>query len=461
MKKHGFISTLKALSGVLRRVVMPVLLAGLLAGCVADRPFQNGPEGSVSASVEDAGRAGQAGAPAYVLAHVEFDDQGWFHDVRQRQALFAKLRALKDDGKAMLVVTYTHGWKHNASEGDDNLANFRKLLTSLAGIERAAHRANGPRTLVGVYIGWRGSSLPVAYLDNLTFWTRKNAAERVGARSVKQLFIELNQFRAYANGWNSPDELAESHETQLVFVGHSFGGLITYHALYSDILARGLQVNQEGTYRMAKSFGDFVLLVNPAFEGASYEPIWRAATLRGCYSAWQKPVMAIVTSSADAATRVAFPAGRLYTVFQSAPQQGEREAVMQTVGHLERYRTHVLEKRPAGAAAPPSSSGNPPGGAEPASRPNARDTTPVGRYQLVRTSNAAPAHMPYLVIQAGPDLISDHSDFWNDAFRTFTVYFIASQILAPVAARSKDQPSPREACEAFAAPVAPAALSAD
>ncbi len=401
----------------LLRVLAIAMVVGLFFGCVSDRAYQNGQVNTSGAPV-DTDRDGR-----YMLSHVEFDDQGWFHDTRQRQALFDKLNALKAAKKAMLIVTYTHGWKHNANESDENLRDFRKLLEQLARVERARSPTD-PRIVVGVYIGWRGASTSIPVVDNVTFWTRKAAAERVGRRSVKQLFMELNQFRTIANSWDIPDQLARDFETQLIFVGHSFGGLITYNALYSEILERGLQVDKAGRYQMAKSFGDFVLLVNPAFEGAAYEPIWHAAQSRGCYPPWQKPVMAIVTSSADAATRVAFPLGRLFTYLQSAPLPGERETVMHTVGHLERYRTHHLIE--ARAAATPS------GPAQPADadQPNARATTTIGDFQLVKTDSAAPARMPYMVIQAGPELIADHNDFWNDRFRAFTVRFITTQILS-------------------------------
>ena len=398
-----------------------VLAAALSCSCVSDRPYQAGADDTVSAPV-DAGIG-----TGYVLSHVEFDDQGWFQDPRQRQALFARLQALHREKKSMLIVAYTHGWKHNAKEGDGNLRDVRKLLAQLTSIEHATGRPSGPRTVVGVYIGWRGSTIPIPIVENITFWTRKNAAERVGGRSIKQLFVELNQFRAYANGWSASEQLAESEETQLVFIGHSFGGLITYTALYSAILERGLQLDQAGRYRTAKSFGDFVLLVNPAFEGASYEPIWQAALSRGCYPRWQRPVMAIVTSRADKATRFAFPAGRFYTFVQSAPHDGERETVMHTVGHLERYRTHRLEMaKDAGAPHSPAD----------ATRADARAVTVLGPFRLTKTERprdmaAVPERMPYLVVQAGPELIADHNDFWNDDFRDFTVRFIVSQILKP------------------------------
>lgn len=422
----------------LRSVAMTLCMA-LVCSCVADRPFQNGAASTAAAPVDaiDSG--------AYVLAHVEFDDQGWFHDTGQRKALFDKLGALNADGKAMLIVTYAHGWKHNAAELDDNLVDFRKLLEQLAILERT-YRPAKPRTVVGVYIGWRGATVAVPVVENLTFWTRKNAAERVGSRSVKQLFVELNQFRAVANKWKSSDQLANSSQTQLIFVGHSFGGLITYQALYSFILERGLQVDEKGRYRIAKSFGDFVLLVNPAFEGAAYEPIWQAARSRRCFPLSQKPVMAIVTSSADWATRLTFPAGRLYTYLQSAPQPGERQTVLHTVGHLDRYRTHRIEVA-EGAAVPPAVPGVTPGEVASAAQPNAQGTTVMDGFRLVQVDTDAPERMPYLVMRAGRELIADHNDFWNDRFRSFTVQFISRQILAPTPPADEAG----DGCQAFCA----------
>ncbi|QBE65608.1 hypothetical protein [Pseudoduganella lutea] len=419
---------------LLRAMAMVVTLC---AGCLSDRAYHNG-LASTSATPVDTEMHGR-----YVLAHVEFDDQGWFHDARQRQALFETLHGLRARNQSMLIVTYTHGWKHNAGENDTNLRDFRKLLAELAAIERQ-RRPNDTRTVVGVYVGWRGASVSVPFVDNLTFWTRKAAAERIGQRSVKQLFFELNQFRTIANGWDIPDQLARDDETQLIFVGHSFGGLITYHALYAAILERGLQVDKLGRYRPAKSVGDFVLLVNPAFEGADYEPIWQAARSRGCFPPAQKPVMAIITSSADAATRVAFPLGRLYTYLQSAPLPGERETVLHTVGHLDRYRTHRLVDLPVGET------GTAPDAAAP---PNVEPVTKILDLQLVKTDNAVPARMPYLVIQAGPGLIADHSDFWNERFRKFSVRFITTQILSlkirGEAARARPAGPQRDDCPGF------------
>jgi len=403
------------------------------------RPFVAGQANSYSLEEHAYQVADDAGH--FYLGYVEFDDQGWYHDIRQQQGLLSWLRAqhARSPSRQYLLVTYAHGWKHNARAFDPDVDNFRKLLQTLAVQEQAAQRldpAHMARTVVGVYLGWRGESISVPLFKELTFWTRKNAAERVGHRSAKSLLMLLNQFRAFSNGWCTSNILAGPHETQLVFIGHSFGGLLMYNALQTEITDRALRLNQAGAFRTAKSFGDFVLLINPAFEGASYESLWQAGLMR-TYTSSQRPIMAIVTSAADWATRVAFPAGRLYTFAQSAPQDGERDSVLYAIGHLERYRTHTL----AATAAPPSKPQSERSVTEAAATLTAiqsQKSAPTAPGEqlvfdhgiLTRQDNPQGIpDFPYLSIYTDASMIKDHNDIWNEQFRKFMFEFVTKQVM--------------------------------
>jgi hypothetical protein len=61
--------------------------------------------------------------------------------------------------------------------------------------------------------------------------------------------------------------------------------MLMNHALDTELMERALRIEREGKggYRFdtAKSFGDFVLLVNPAFEGAAYEALFRKGLVTG------------------------------------------------------------------------------------------------------------------------------------------------------------------------------------
>src|SRR6185295_3519492 len=113
---------------------------------------------------------------------------------------------------------------------------------------------------------------------------------------------------------------------------------------------RGRVVESGGItcYETARSFGDFVVLVNPAFEGSLYEPLFNIAANR-CYRSTQRPVLMTVTSTGDSATGRLFPLGRFVsTLFErrQASSRQQRESITSAVGHDARYQTHTLRWRP-------------------------------------------------------------------------------------------------------------------
>ena len=171
--------------------------------------------------------------------------------------------------------------------------------------------------------------------------------------------------------------------------------------------------------------------------------------------------MMIATSKTDWATKLAFPLGRLYTLTQSADQPGERAAVMATVGHLDRYRTHDLGYKEEGTAAnravrPASALSYTDFLADaaalkalPADSPGALGSSPVsyGKATLTRFSNAdrqaegdepVVDHNPFLVVAADPTIIDGHSDIWNDRFVDFMRMFFVAEIRPTLAGSVQD-----------------------
>lgn len=300
----------------------------------------------------------------YYFAVVEFDDQGWFWDRRQMEGLLRLLYGLRDengDERDLLIFAHAHGWQHNANACDDNVVCFQRMIERLDVSERAFLQAAGsdrkPRTMVGVYIAWRGASGTIPTLRATTFWARKRAARRVGIGGVTELLTRLDDLR----GARNPGR--ESSGTQLIVSGHSFGGFIIYRALSQNLIERAVQMNAgdrdrhvEGDYGygIASSFGDLVILINPAFEGSAFESLQTVATSR-CYPDVQRPALLVITSQADDATRRTFPLGRFLSNLASRARcRDQRKAVLHTVGHLERYRTHDLAvKDPREPVEPP------------------------------------------------------------------------------------------------------------
>ena len=288
--------------------------------------------------------------PEYVLAFVEFDDQGWYHDLNQRAQLYKYLDA--NAGVDHLVIGFVHGWKHNASTKDQNLHSFQKLLHEAYLSEQ--ERKTG-RKVLGVYLGWRGLSNCGNFLwQDITFWTRKSAAFRVAIGSVREVLARLKAFRDASlasaavseNDGHEGDSRGHLGGTRLILAGHSFGGLVLFSAVAEYLIESTLDK------KVIAPFGDLIILVNPAFEATRYVPIRTALAQRGGFQAGQRPVFVEVTAEDDWATGWAFPIGRwLNTRFEAVrpkaldpplPEDAQRQANLNTMGHLDWLTTHEL-----------------------------------------------------------------------------------------------------------------------
>jgi len=303
----------------------------------------------------------------YDMLYVEFDDMGLLHPKGgdrvgdawdQIEHTMKTLTALSgQDG--LSVVVFVHGWKHNAGADDSNVRQFRSILKNISLVEQAA-RPQSPRRVVGIYVGWRGLSVEVEPFKAATFWARKNAALHVAQGSARHFLARLRTFQRVQNcdanrAFCDPNltqmgtlrEAALRAKVRMLVIGHSFGGLIVFNAI-SGYLVESLTEEGQGSTEASRGaipsqrFGDMVLLLNPAFEAIRYTPLQRVAARRS-YPYYQAPILVMITSTADDATRVLFPLGRqLNSVLQHHGSEEEAHADIRTPGHMEAYLTHTL-----------------------------------------------------------------------------------------------------------------------
>jgi hypothetical protein len=290
----------------------------------------------------------------YLLGFIEFDDQGQLWDRKQMADVLGKLE--REAGtKELLMVVFVHGWKHSAAPGDENIETFRKALAQLSDSEARIAGLTGiaPREIAGIYLGWRGGSVTVPLLKELTFWDRKNTAQKVGHGSVTEVLSRLELVRDTKHSMEPG-----SRRTRLVIVGHSFGGAVVHTALGQILANRFVQtVGPAGFQSDVRGFADLVVLINPAIEATQFSSLSDMATERGTYFAAQLPVVLELTSEADYATRYAFPLGRWFSTWfeKTRPDVKRRNAVTRreetidesdanvaAIGHFEPYRTHRL-----------------------------------------------------------------------------------------------------------------------
>lgn len=380
----------------------------------------------------------------YLLAFIEFDDQGQIHERDQMNTVLTKLNqdaAAKD----LLVVIFIHGWKHSAAPTDGNIKTLRENLQRLSALESdLSRREERPeRKVVGVYLAWRGGSVTVPLVKELTFWDRKNTAHKVGHGGVTEVLGKLEEVKKVKAAIAEP---GRESNTRLVIIGHSFGGAVAYSALSQILMARFVEtLGPTGTASTVEGFGDLVVLINPAFEAIRFATLSDMANERRSYFSTQLPVMAILTSEADDATKRAFPLGRWFsTLFEKHREAGrtngvtgteemvdQRKANVTAVGHFEPYKTHVL--RPAEVSAKKA-------GLElfRVVSQNWENDVPGSVIEfegsvLERTAMSV-GRNPYLVIRVDKELIRDHNHIDDPRMTSFIrqLILVASQSDDPV-----------------------------
>jgi alpha-beta hydrolase superfamily lysophospholipase len=319
------------------------VLAVFAAGCTANRPFRTDftPRDSTQSGAASSNAVIESTAD-YQLGFVEFDDQGWFWDVRQAIAVEQMIRTeagigLSNNSRGIVLVVFAHGWKNNAASGNSNVVMFRSTLQQLAAAERVQTN-HAARQVVGVYAAWRGLSATLEPFKEMSFWERKNTAHKVGGYgAMTELLVELEALQKAGN-----DSLpAAAPPTELIIVGHSFGAAAVYSAISEIVTERFVDTVQNG--KPLKPLGDQVILLNPAFEATRHFDLNQMAVSISNYPASQRPALSIFTSKGDWATHYAFPIGRFFsTLFEKNRDAEQRSANRDAVGWFQPFVTHDL-----------------------------------------------------------------------------------------------------------------------
>lgn len=312
----------------------------------------------------------------FTLHYVEADDEGWFWEPKQAldaQAAIERSAAQRDT----IVLLFVHGWHHTAECCDGNVEGFKYTLGQLDDelrkpMYRAARSLLGSDApdvaIVGVYIGWRGRSLP-GVLDYATFWDRKTGAARVGSSDVREFVERLGKFhasraqqlerarvQAQAAAHAAP---APQHLFGLVTIGHSFGGQVVLDAVAQHLEDSLIEAGAPPAYlRDTRNpsaqttlgapiggFGDLVLLVNPATEAAAYQRL-HALGLSVRPSPDQAPLLLTVSANDDGPRKTAFKLGRIAgEVIGGKPHKAdpfERDSERLALGFFDAQVTHTL-----------------------------------------------------------------------------------------------------------------------
>jgi len=430
------------------RFIGILVLALLLGACAGSKPYQishNGPSPCYHAAARD--------HPACVR-FVEYDDFGnVFKRAQLDETLVAARAVAQRNG---IIVVYVHGWEHNAGSSDSDLAAFQGAMENAQALSR--------HEVLGIYVGWRGKSLLVPGLSKATFWERKTTAQAIGDGAVFELL------RTLAN------ERERHRASRLVLIGHSFGAAVLYasvfHSITSQLIDDPLDASEAARAGPdAAKRWDMVVLVNPAFEAMQLRPHFELAGARTFIPA-QLPHLILITTQADWATGMAFPAGRYFrSIFNKYADATSASQYRSAVGHYLPYVTHQLaavQSCTPYRQEPMAPLANVDAGAvvnrqvkcygAPRERAGAQDvpvlltrcdragdcTAVAGQHSL-----QAPPNMPIWNIRTTGDVMRGHSDIWNPTMHAFLVRLMLSMPGAPVVAPSKNNAQTVQAPSAY------------
>jgi hypothetical protein len=442
---HGVITVL----AILTLLMLLAVAMGMMVGCTQTGPYRTDyakpcssadPEHECRTSaIQECTSTDSTDATDYLLGFIEFDDQGQLLDRQQMDKVLEAISAeAKKPDKDYLNVVFVHGWHHNAAPSDDNVQMFHKVLQQLAATEKKGRAAAGatPRKVIGVYLGWRGESISTWGIQEATFWDRKNTAHKVGHGDVTEVLNKLEGIRQQKNFRSSGPQ----GESQLVVVGHSFGGAVVYSALSQILVEHFVRPeSRTDTSGTVEGFGNLVVLINPAFEAQLYSSLGDLSTGQPTYQPSQLPVLVEMTSEADTATGFWFPLGRRFsTLFEKervvertngATNQNEqidqKELNLRTVGHFEPYRTHDL--RPGGSSPVPASADARVSSFRTIAEQWEKDAPGNGidfpGTVLTRTENSL-GQNPYLIIRVDKALIPNHDDITDPRVIEFVTQMI-------------------------------------
>lgn len=340
-------------------------------------------------------------SPSPVLKVIELTDQGALVNRCQWTDALYELRGYGGSAQTpqppprqpVMTVMYIHGWKHNASEKTGDRRRFMGVLEMLDQHERASTKQ--PRRVVGIYVAWPGKTTGVPGIEELTFWSRQRAADRISQSGiVTKLVGSINSVRR---------QRAEPRDFT-VFIGHSFGARVLYTGT-SQVILHDVQMQHPGqvdaVYGTVRGPADLMILLNPAFGASAYtaldsirrakEHFWKP----GDASRGQLPLLLTISADNDWATSNAFPLGQWLTL-------NWHKTDATTLGNWKEYVTHDLVP-----------------GSEPRLLRSSLpwyDTFCYGRACLVRREGDRQLGNPFLVARSGPPLLNGHNGIWDSEF---------------------------------------------
>lgn len=316
------------------RTIKPILVTLLaiaafapITGCISNQLYNQSPDQYLQQLTTPASSSTDQPTTTADLAIIEFDEFGMLWNPDQLDDTLQLIEQRNAESKrGIMLITYTHGWTHDANpnrtKGDLNnfKSRMKELSQSLSNQPNSAD-ATIPDHIVAVFLGWRGATTRAPLLKSLSFWNRKDAAERVASYQMRETLFRLSS------------TTKQRIDSKVLLTGHSMGGMILARTIAPTLSTLLLASGDQGISIPT----DLIILQNPALDGLEtfqfidYLKRTNAqAELRSTISQTNAqtdgqvetasepapgPIIVSITSETDWVTRVAYPVGQAFDNF--------------------------------------------------------------------------------------------------------------------------------------------------
>jgi hypothetical protein len=274
-------------------------------------------------------------------AYLEVAESGRLFDRNQKEAILAKIDQFKKEGRAVYVVTFIHGWHHNAYDDFDlkdsaslnrNTIKFPYFVARYAEHSRRLFELNGAKNapvVLSIYVGWRGE-INTGALSNLTIGDRAKAADQIaladGDGTLKDALGDI----AVA--------MRTGHEdSRMLVLGHSLGGRMLSIMFLNDITEK----------RKFQPLGKQVLIValQPAISADCYSRVFTGDRVFGSRNT--PPSFIALTSEDDEALYYYFKVARETIAYVPPPacenyDRDNEDKFVTAIGLHKPFVTHRL-----------------------------------------------------------------------------------------------------------------------
>lgn len=302
---------------------------------------------------------------------LEINDQGLIVNKNTANEALAYVRAGMQKEHKPLVNLFVHGWNNNAAPDNHDLMKFERVVVGLNDSQPIRDTE-----VIGIYVSWRGKTLPAGLSHAFTFWSRKAVSEEVGRGELTNFIFDMEAIL-------KPHLRESDSNGKFILAGHSFGASALYNAVGHTLIARfydslHMQMQSPESNQPIRGVGDIVILLNPAIQALRFRSLREAVYSKASESEDgaeifkhnKAPIFVVLASEADFPVEKAFPIGRslgkfmafdggetmpIHTGIHGNVDQNASisEAERHSIGFYEQYYTHFIlgntEQQPKGS----------------------------------------------------------------------------------------------------------------